>query len=238
MKRLRPNDQRAKVAIALILVVMITKIVLIISGYMQYNLITRAANGVVVSLQEANANDQRHILLAAISVLMLIVSSVTFIMWFRRAYYNLGTKSKYLEHSDGWAAGAWFVPIISWFRPYQIMHELYFETGQLLTRGGLRDKKDVNLVFVGIWWGLWVLANVSGLILRTYLRGGLTSLDKILFVTKWDMFNAILFIPLSILAIKVIKDYSKMEAKLPLLTEEDGIRPIIVSDNDILDSTF
>ncbi len=70
-------------------------------------------------------------------------------MWFRRAYFNLHQKVSYLSHSEGWAAGSWFVPIVNLYRPYQIMKEIYVETKELFTKRGLSEKVGYSTNYLG-----------------------------------------------------------------------------------------
>ena len=137
MENLKPNGQRAKNAITLIWIVLVLEIVLLISGYFQYDLLQTAANGSEISIETATANDTREQIIGIIFLIAYIISAVTFIQWFRRAYYNLHLKVNHLSRTEGWAAGSWFVPIVSLYRPYHIMKELYQETRELLVKKGL-----------------------------------------------------------------------------------------------------
>ncbi|RZK31646.1 MAG: DUF4328 domain-containing protein, partial [Hymenobacter sp.] len=58
-------------------------------------------------------------LLSVVFLVLVGLSYVFLILWLRRAYYNLhqlpGINP---EYSDGWAAGAWFVPFLNFVRPF------------------------------------------------------------------------------------------------------------------------
>ena len=58
-----------------------------------------------------------------IFLVIMIISYVRFIKWFRRAYCNLNRVGIATDKKEGWAAGAWFIPIYSLFAPFQIMKE-------------------------------------------------------------------------------------------------------------------
>ncbi|AYN04196.1 DUF4328 domain-containing protein [Flavobacterium sp. 140616W15] len=134
MEELRPNEQRAKNAMLLIWIVLSINIVSLISNFLQYNLLHTVANGGFITPDEANANDSTQQIILIIYLIFFIISGVTFIQWFRRAYYNLHLKVDNLSHSEGWAAGCWFVPIISLYRPLQIMKELYNDSDFYLSK--------------------------------------------------------------------------------------------------------
>lgn len=84
-----------------------------------------------------------------ISGLFGFVFLIMTILWMRRAYWNLHEiNMPHLKWSEGWAAGCWFVPIISFFVPFQIMRDIWSKT-QLVARGQsmVRDNS-----LVGWWW--------------------------------------------------------------------------------------
>lgn len=90
--------------------------------------------------------------------LLLIASYVYLIMWLRRAYYNLHQiPGIHPEYSDGWAAGAWFVPFLNFVRPYTIMREVWQDTqraawGRIVEPGNL----------LGWWWAAFIVKLVVG----------------------------------------------------------------------------
>lgn len=215
MEELRPNEKRAKNAITLIWIILALEVISLASGYMQYNLLNVVADGGEISIEEANANDLREQIIGIIYIIATIISAVTFIQWFRRAYYNLHTKITYLAFAEGWAAGSWFVPFINLYRPLQIMKELYNETKELLTEKGLIYNTELSTSALGWWWGLWILSGILGqIVFRLSLNA--ETLDEIISLTLIGIGANIVGIPLALIAIKVIKDYAKVE---PLLSE-------------------
>jgi len=219
MEELRPNEQRAKNAITLIWVVLAVEILSFISGYFQYNLLETIASGGEISLETADSNDIREQIIAILNVSVRIISAITFIQWFRRAYYNLHLKVDNLSHSEGWAAGSWFVPIFYLYKPYQIMKELYRETNNLLTKSDLDDSPTLNTSFLGIWWTIWILSNIIGQFIFRYSLNAET-IDTLSFVTTASMVNNVIEIPLAFITIKIINDYSKVETLLNEISVE------------------
>jgi hypothetical protein len=222
MNKLKPNGNRAKTAITLIWIVMGVEVLALFSGYFQSDLLNKAASGEVISIDEANANDTREMIIGLLYSLVFIVSAVTFIMWFRRAYYNLHQKVTYLSYDDGWAAGSWFVPILNWFRPLQIMNELYQYTPEFLAKSNIVVKEKLQKWAVGVWWTMWVGNSILGNVTFQLSRRA-EEIEDFIFLTNISMIGNIIGIPLALLAIKVISDYSKIE---PLLfeTEEEVIK--------------
>ena len=215
MDNLRPNGQRAKNAITLIWIVLALEIVSLISGYFQYDLLQTVANGGYISTETATANDTREQIIGIFYLIAYVVSAVTFIQWFRRAYFNLHLKINYLNHTEGWAAGSWFVPIISLYRPYQIMKEIYQETKELLIKKGIVFNQTFSISALGWWWALWIISNIIGQFVFRYSMKA-ESIDELTISTVAGIVGNVIGIPLALITIKVIKDYSNVE---PLLNE-------------------
>jgi hypothetical protein len=215
MENLKPNGQRAKNAITLIWIVLAFEIVALISGYLQYDLLQTVANGGEILTETATANDNREQIIAILYMIAFIVSAITFIQWFRRAYYNLHLKVNHLSHTEGWAAGSWFVPVVNLYRPYQIMKEMYQETMELLTKKGIGFNHTFSTNALGWWWTLWIISKIIGqFIFRYSLKA--ESIDELTVSTFASMIINIIGIPLALITVKVIKDYLDVE---PLLSE-------------------
>jgi len=213
MENLRPNAQRAKNAIVLIWIVLALEIVSLISGYYKYDLLQTVANGGVVTTETATANDTREQIIGIVYLIASIISAITFIQWFRRAYFNLHLKVNHLSHSEGWAAGSWFVPIISLYRPFQIMKELYQETKKLLTRNGLTLDKNFLTSPLSLWWTLWIGNNIIG---QIFFRYPSETVEDLIAGTVVAMIGCVTGILLALITVKVIKEYANVE---PLLNE-------------------
>lgn len=217
MERLKPNGQRAKNAIILIWIMLALDIISLISGYFQFDLLQMAANGNEISIEQANANDTREQVISLLYLIAYIISAVTFIQWFRRAYYNLHLRVTNLSYTEGWAAGSWFVPILCLFRPYQIMRELHVETKALLTRKGVSMNQNFSANILGIWWTFWIVNNAMGQFVFRYAQRAET-IDELTICTVTSMATNIIGVLLALLTIKVITNYAEVE---PLLLESD-----------------
>jgi hypothetical protein len=214
MENLRPNKQRAKIAILLIGIVMLLDIVSLISSYFQYNLLNDIAKGVNVSIATADASDLRESIIAVIYAIAFLISGITFIQWFRRAYFNLHLRVDNLKFGEGWAAGSWFTPIISIYRPFQIMKELYEKTNELLLsrEGEEGSKTNYSNFTLAIWWTLWLIDNYFGQII---FRASLNDKTNQLNITSiMSMIESLIGVILGLITIKIIRDYSMMEEKL------------------------
>jgi hypothetical protein len=210
MEKMRPNGQRAKIAMMLIWTVLTIEIISILSDYLQYDLLQTVANGGQISTETATGNDLRQKIIAIIYLVTYIISGITFIRWFRRAYFNLHLKAETLSFTEGWAAGCWFVPFISLYRPKQIMKELYVETQNLLTTKQENSMVNLNTQFIRWWWALWLIASFLGQFVFRYSQKAET-LEELTTVTIVSIIASIIGIPLALITVKIIKDYAEIE---------------------------
>ena len=94
----------------------------------------------------------RTLLLLA-SFVLIIGGYIFLIRWLRRAYYNLHQLPNiHPDYSDGWAAGAWFVPFVNLVRPFTIMREVWKDT-QLAAFGEVRTPATL----LGLWWSAYLI---------------------------------------------------------------------------------
>ncbi len=208
---IKPNLKRAKLAQLFIWIVMSLDIISIFSSYLQYNLLKSLENNEEVTDQMLNSNDTREQIIGIIYLVVFIISAVTFIQWFRRAYYNLNIRTN-CNHSDGWASGSWFVPIISLYRPYQIMKEMWTKTTQLI-KSKTSDYTDNSTMMIGIWWTLWIVSNYIGkYVMKSAFKA--ETIENFLNSTVGDMTLSIIGIPLAIITVMIIKSYSLKEEKI------------------------
>ena len=225
---LKPNQKRSKIAITLIWVCLIVNLISLFSSYLQYELLTQLSNGVEISNYKLEQNDSREQLIGYLSLIVSIISAVTFIQWFRRAYFNLHSLVPNLTFTEVWAAGSWFVPVIGFFRPYQIMIELYNKTIARLEESKLIENQNFDVSFVKVWWVIWIIVSIIGRVVYINISQAET-IDKFIDYTVFSMVQSLLYIPLSFLTIKVIKDYSNFEN---ILFNDSAIEPVLNFDSD------
>jgi len=88
---------------------------------------------------------------AGIVTLLLRVPLIpVFLVWFYRARKNADGRGQRQRWSPGWAIGAWFVPIVYLWFPYQIMADIW--------RANLpAEQRNRPAVLPGFWWGCWLI---------------------------------------------------------------------------------
>jgi sugar phosphate permease len=72
-----------------------------------------------------------------------------------------------------------------------------------------------NTNSLGLWWTLWIISNLIGQFVFRYSMNA-ESIDELTTTTIASMIANIVGIPLALITIKIVKDYSNVE---PLLIE-------------------
>lgn len=230
MEILLPNQNRAKTAMTMVWIVGALNAISFASDFFQYQLLSKVADGKIVTAEAASASDLRQRIIAIVLFITFIISAIAFILWFRRAYNNLHQKINFLSLSEGWAAGAWFVPIINLYRPYQIMKELYDETKKFLADRQIIYIQKLPVQQVGLWWTMWIVNGISGQVVFRMTQSA-DSVDGYLSATIASMIDNIIGIALVLITVKVIKDYADVE---PLMAEISESHETVEEKVDLL----
>lgn len=105
-------------------------ILALVSNFLQHQLLVNFSEGVFSSpslaTEAANTNDSRQQTISRVAIFIAITTVVLFSMWIYRANLNarrLGASN--MEFTPGWAVGYYFIPILSLWKPYQAMREIW-----------------------------------------------------------------------------------------------------------------
>ena len=126
------------------------------SNLAEIQLLQRIEQGELVSLSEAESNDNRQATIGIIYLLGYIATIIAFLFWIHRVSKNL--KPLGVEHqrfSPCWAVGWWFIPIMNLFRPYQVMKDIW---------AGSYPHQEFDPVspLLGPWWAIFLLSGWVG----------------------------------------------------------------------------
>jgi hypothetical protein len=135
---------------------------------------------------------------------LYFVTGVVFLKWVYRAYWNIqGFGAEGLRFSPGWALGYYFVPILNFVRPVQVMSEIWRVSQDpqnwLQTRGSW---------LIGTWWALflfWLIATLASLLFPN---------DLLLLVAIFAVLGDFFSVPLCIVMLRLIADIYKHQKKL------------------------
>ena len=143
-------------------------------------------------------------------VIILIGCGVVFLMWLYRARSNLrALGAEDVRWSPGWSIAFWFIPVMSLFRPYQVVKETWQASDPASLPGWRRDPPpDI----FGWWWGLflvyWLGSNATGE--DSTSMGGATGFDR---ATLIDVAFLIIGIAAALCAIHIVRDITTRQTQ-------------------------
>jgi hypothetical protein len=113
-----------------------------------------AEDGTLTSISEYNDANDFYTGSNVLQLLCLVGTCIVFVIWFHRTRVNAevfepGGQRK----SRGWAAGGWFVPVISFWFPKQIANDIWRSS----TPWGANPGRGL----LNAWWVLWLITSVS-----------------------------------------------------------------------------
>ena len=206
MIALRENAARAQQTITMFqgLVVVLGLVILADFGYINLVGNGRGAD----ELTTAPLGIARSFL-ALVELVVLITAFILFIRWLRRAYWNLHALGRPVEHSEGWAAGAWFVPFMNMFRPYSIVREVWRQTQlvafeQVTPHGLLRA-----------WWLLFIVHGIVSNV-TNQMETKATTTEQLQSAAWGNAITALLMLGTALLTIQVVRRIASYEAQMDL----------------------
>jgi len=197
----------------------LTCIISVWFDYLQIQLVNRIIRGDFVTMAEALANDDRQATIGLIYTIVFIITGILFLMWIHRAHRNLQSLGNTnLKYSPGWAVGWFFVPILSWWKPYQVTTEIGKASDPTTDiNDSTAWKKSSASSLVSSWWLLFIVSAVIGnIVLRLFLQAETPS--EILTVSWWSFIVGIIDIVIAILTILIVRNIDqRQEMKSRLL---------------------
>ncbi len=210
MNGYRHNGERARIAIILFVTLFATMVAAIATQLWQLSIVVAYDNGTADSAQLTLSDSVVRIPAIAYTIIF-ILCTIYFIRWFRRAYNNyIQLNPGAASFTEGWAAGAWFVPFTNLVRPYRIMQELWHGTLKLLSGNGAGDYPST---LIGAWWLTWLLYNFvssTGNRLKMYM----TTIDSIKTAILVEVVGDIIGLVSLIFIILLVRSYAELEKRV------------------------
>jgi hypothetical protein len=143
-------------------------------------------------------------LLAATLITMVLVSR-----WIMRVNANAHSFSDSMSITPGWNVGWFFVPIATFWKPFQGLRE----TWQAST-----DPHDPLSVPVPAvmrwWWGLWLVTSILGNI-SFRLSLGATTADTLIAASWIEVLSFAIDVPLAVVLIAMIRRFDELQKRGP-----------------------
>ena len=197
----------------LLVVQVVLAFVAIGSNLMEYQLLTDFQNGVYFSQEmavaDAEANDKRQQVIAFSYLAVFIISGILILRWIYQSNQNarqLGAKD--MAFSPGWSIGFYFIPIVSLWKPYQAMKEIW-QASQTPTNWPIEKVSSV----LGIWWFFWIANSIVGQAVFRMSRRA-EEISEIMNVNLVSQASEVISIPLALVTWLMIKKVSSAQLAL------------------------
>lgn len=202
-------------------------IVSIISGYLEYELLSDYQNGVYTSLEKAvvagKASDQRQGIIGIVYFVVFLISSFLILRWIHRANYNarqLGAEN--MKFTPGWSIGYYFIPILTLWKPYQAIKEIW-KASKSPSDWGAQNTSGI----LSVWWALWLISGILGqAIFRLSMRA--EELQELINLNIVTQISNVLDIPLALVLLAIVNRIYDMQ-KSHLASANNQIQPTVES---------
>lgn len=158
------------------------------------------------TFQEAIDIENAYAFSGLVDLLGIVVLAVTWLFWMRRLRQNVIALGRDPVYRPAWIFWGWIVPIMNYFRPYQVIKDLWRNSSPSLGRypGGEPPR------FVLAWWVIFV---VTGRISVSVLRnvGDPETLDGLRQMVDWFIALDFLELVSIVLAAVVIRSLTQRQ---------------------------
>ncbi len=150
--RFRGSLTRAKWAMVLVGIATAALLLLVVEAAKGFNLLDHVATTTVDEVEQW----QRGVNAAVgLNLITEFVAAIAFLAWLSRVVDNVPALGGGQPNTTPrWAIGWWFVPIASWFKPYQVVADVW----RRLATG----PREVGTGVLLAWWVLWIGGGLTG----------------------------------------------------------------------------
>lgn len=134
----------------------------IIQSWLFYIYVTDVEKGAAPDEQWATILDSMAGIGGLIELGLLIAGGLAICFWTHSAYSNLRVLNVFGNRfTPGWAVAYYFIPVLSLYRPLQVMQELWKTSdAESLSSDGWMERPRSALA--GWWWAFWLISGVLG----------------------------------------------------------------------------
>jgi len=97
-----------------------------------------------------------------------ILTWIFFLVWMHQAAKNVRAFGQTgLEYTPGWCVGWWFIPLMSLWKPFDAMREIWKASDPESVGPGAQREWRASPVpaTMGLWWGVYILNGVVGIVI-------------------------------------------------------------------------
>jgi len=170
-----PLSTRARVAVGALGLLIVADLIALGPDLELLSVTDRLLDGERVPFADLDSVDDRLRATGLAQLVLLIVSIVTFLLWYSRAYRNviaMGIRKP--RYGTRWAVISWFVPVVNLVIPKKASNDIYRGSDPEMSYGDADFASRQVTPLLHWWWALWLL---SGLLNRAAAASGFDARD-------------------------------------------------------------
>lgn len=148
------------------------------------------------------AMDAQAVMVAFAYTGVLLLTAVAFLIWQRTAVANLVPLRASPQYTPGWSVLYWFIPIVSLFRPYQVIKDAWI--------GSSADPGDSGANIVTFWWLGWIM-NIILTRVEVSMSGLAQTPQEIRTASYVAIVSSLVSVATAGLIIKIVRDLTRRQ---------------------------
>ena len=167
---------------------------------------------------DADYIDPTLTLIAAVAVLfyiiVFVVAGFLSLRWVYRANSNAHFLNADLGMSPGWNVGWFFVPIATWWKPYEGIRDVW-----RISANPDHPASVERPSMLAWWWTFWVLTNIAGTIsFRLQMRAN--EVGTAILADVFDVLSSIALVPATYFFLAVVRDITEKQQRFAASGDE------------------
>ena len=160
-------------------------------------------------MADADAHEQRDAIIGLIITFLYIACTIIFLRWtYKSSQITHLSGAQGLRFSPGWSVGWYFIPVASFWKPFQAFKQIYQVSIQIT------DWQNVSIPSsLRWWWGLFIFSVVmSNILIRMYFGVGFNSdlsIDDLKSIYILEVIAYSIDIACILILIKIVKEISQ-----------------------------
>lgn len=146
------------------------------------------------------------LLRSSVALLAWLGTGLLFVIWSYTLHHSARMDRSVLRHGSGWAVGGWLVPVLSFWRPFQMVLDV--------RRGATGDADLPTTRTLGWWWATFWVSYAAGMVATFYYRALESTseddaepiLDHFASAATWERGSELIAIVSALLAIRVVRE--------------------------------
>jgi len=141
------------------------------------------------------------------NLIFFVAAGIFSLRWIYRANSNAHCLNADMSMSPGWNVGWFFVPIATWWKPYEGIRDIW--------RISANAQKPTSVERPSLlvrWWTFWLLTNIASTVsFRLQFRA--TEVGSAILADAFDIVSSIALVPATYFFLAIVRDITEMQQR-------------------------